>query len=204
MATNFLLGSSWIDSAQAKLNSPSYGLDGLFPDLHFSLEDLKSINTMPIAQVEGCAAAAALASGGGNGQLKLHEAILASPFSQTSTTDIRAGIKAGALGTMASVYYNFIDTIPALEGYPDKLRTVAYGTNGGTSKDRFESYLLAAALVNNCNFCITTYTNLLKTNGYPMDRIKDIGRISAIIKAVVYASNLYQEPPATNIDQGGL
>ena len=60
----------------------------------------------------------------------------------------------------------------------------AIATSGGTTKERFEAYSLAASIVGKCHFCVKAHYATLKQHGYTVENLRDIGRISSVIASV--------------------
>jgi alkyl hydroperoxide reductase subunit D len=60
----------------------------------------------------------------------------------------------------------------------------ACATAGGTTKDRFEAYALAASIVGKCHFCVRSHYHLLKKHGWTVKQLQDIGRIAAVVSAI--------------------
>jgi len=60
----------------------------------------------------------------------------------------------------------------------------AIATHGGTTKARFEAYSLAASIVGKCHFCVKAHYDTLKKEGYTVEQLRDIGRISSVMTAV--------------------
>jgi alkyl hydroperoxide reductase subunit D len=65
----------------------------------------------------------------------------------------------------------------------------AIANHGGTTKERFESYSLAASIVGKCHFCVRAHFDGLKKMGYTVEQLRDIGRIAAVINSVAKVLN---------------
>jgi alkyl hydroperoxide reductase subunit D len=65
----------------------------------------------------------------------------------------------------------------------------AISTHGGTTKERFEAYSLAASIVGKCHFCVKAHYDNLKKMGYTVEQLRDIGRIAAVITSVAKVLN---------------
>jgi alkyl hydroperoxide reductase subunit D len=78
---------------------------------------------------------------------------------------------------------------PNLKGLPAQLRMNAISTHGGTTKERFEVYSLAASIVGKCHFCVKAHYDNLKKMGYTVEQLRDIGRIAAVITSVAKVLN---------------
>lgn len=88
---------------------------------------------------------------------------------------------------MNNVWYPYVEMAadPDLKGLPAGLRMNAYATHSGTTKERFEAYALAASIVGKCEFCVRSHYALLKEKGYTVKQLQDIGRIAAVVAAIV-------------------
>ena len=65
----------------------------------------------------------------------------------------------------------------------------AISTHGGTTRERFEAYSLAASIVGKCHFCVKAHYDNLKELGYTVEQLRDIGRIAAVITSVAKVLN---------------
>jgi len=193
---------SWVQILKGSIGQGDYSFE-FAPDIVFNLEELFTFTVLERDQVEGCALAAAVASGNYN----LWNTMYSNPYSSTnqgflinnsSTNAVErlAGVRAGVLAAQNNVYFNYADTFEPLKGISEHLRNYIYATSGGTTKDRFDSYMLAGSLVGPCNICITSYTTMLKKeSAYNIEQFRDIGRIAAVIKAVSTMYPAYIPPP---------
>ncbi len=109
------------------------------------------------------------------------------PFKEkTSEVEFNAALTAAALMGMNNSWYPYVEMTgdDELKGLPAGLRMNAYATAGGTSKDRFEAYALAASIVGKCHFCVKSHYDLLKKHGWTVKQLQDIGRIAAVINSI--------------------
>jgi alkyl hydroperoxide reductase subunit D len=85
-----------------------------------------------------------------------------------------------------NVWYPYVEMVndPALKGLPAQIRMNAIASHGGTTKERFEAYSLAASIVGKCEFCVKAHYEGLKKMGYTVEQLRDIGRIAAVIVSV--------------------
>ena len=102
-----------------------------------------------------------------------------------------AALTAAALMGMNNVWYPFVemDDDEELKNMPAQLRMNAYATNGGVEKKQFEAYALAASIVGKCHFCVKAHYETLKTEGYTVENLLDIGRIASVMNAVAKVLN---------------
>jgi alkyl hydroperoxide reductase subunit D len=97
-----------------------------------------------------------------------------------------AAMTAASLMAMNNVWYPYVEMAEDanLSGLPAQLRMNAISTHGGTSKARFEAYSLAASIVGKCHFCVKAHYETLKTEGYTVEQLRDIGRIASVMTSV--------------------
>jgi alkyl hydroperoxide reductase subunit D len=115
-------------------------------------------------------------------------------FIQSNLEDARerdAALTASSLMAMNNVWYPYVEMAddPNLKGLPAQLRMNAISTHGGTTKERFEAYSLAASIVGKCHFCVKSHYDNLKKMGYSVEQLRDIGRIAAVITSVARVLN---------------
>ena len=104
----------------------------------------------------------------------------------TDEVEYNAALTASALMSMNNTWYPYVEmTADAeLKGLPAGLRMNAYATSGGTTKEKFEAYALAASIIGKCHFCVKSHYDLLKSSGWSVKQLQDVGRIASVIKAV--------------------
>ena len=97
-----------------------------------------------------------------------------------------AALTAGAIMAQNNVWYPFIEMADDvnLKGLPAQLRMNAITSHGGTTKGKFEAYSLASSIVGKCHFCVKAHYETLKEEGYTVEQLRDIGRISSTINAL--------------------
>jgi lipoyl-dependent peroxiredoxin subunit D len=164
---------NWVDNIKNLI--PEYA-----KDVKLNLDAVINRSSLPQEEALGCALAAAKTVGSS----ELISAISAEFDNDTEKT---AALTAAALMAQNNVWYPFVEMTEdaALKGMPARLRMNAYSTHGGTTKERFESYSLAASIIGKCHFCVKAHYDGLKKMGYSMDQLADIGRIAATITAIV-------------------
>lgn len=168
---------SWVE--QIKEGLPEYA-----KDTRLNLDSVINRSTLDITEANACALAAAMATG--NGKLV--------SFIQSNLEDARerdAALTASSLMGMNNVWYPYIEMAddPNLKGLPAQLRMNAISTHGGTTRERFEAYSLAASIVGKCHFCVKAHYDNLKKMGYTVEQLRDIGRIAAVITSVAKILN---------------
>ena len=165
--------TQWVDAL--KENSiPDYA-----KDTKLNMDAVIKRSSLPVEEAEAVALAAAFATG----NTKLWTWIESQIANKTETN---AALTAAALMSMNNTWYPFVEMTddPQLEGLPAQLRMNAIATHGGTTKERFESYSLAASIVGKCHFCVKAHYEGLKKMGYTVEQLRDIGRIASVITSV--------------------
>ena len=168
---------SWVDSIKEGL--PDYA-----KDTKLNLDGVINRSTLDIVEANGCALAAAMATG--NGKLVT--------FIQTNIEDVierDAALTAAAIMAQNNIWYPYVEMAEDanLKGLPAQLRMNAISSHGGTTKARFEAYSLAASIVGKCHFCVKAHYDTLKKEGYTVEQLRDIGRIAAVINSVAKVLN---------------
>lgn len=168
---------SWVE--QIKEGLPEYA-----KDTKLNLDSVINRSTLDSIEANACALAAAMATGNG----KLVSFIQANI---TDATERDAALTASSLMGMNNVWYPYVEMADDanLKGLPAQLRMNAISTHGGTTKERFEAYSLAASIVGKCHFCVKSHYDNLKRMGYTVEQLRDIGRIAAVITSVAKVLN---------------
>jgi alkyl hydroperoxide reductase subunit D len=164
--------TQWVD--QLKETIPDYARDA-----RLNLDAVIKRSTLAQDEAEACAVAAAFATGNTKFWTWLHSVI-------ANRQEADAALTAASLMAMNNVWYPYVEMADDanLKGLPAQLRMNAISTHGGTTKGRFESYSLAASIVGKCHFCVKAHYETLKTEGYSVEQLRDIGRIAAVINSV--------------------
>jgi alkyl hydroperoxide reductase subunit D len=163
---------NWVD--QLKEGIPDYAKDA-----RLNLDAVIKRSTLDPVVAEGCALAAAFASG----NTKMWQWIQVSMENQTEAV---AALTAAVTMSTNNVWYPYVEMAgdENLKGLPAQLRMNAIASHGGTTKTRFEAYSLAASIVGKCHFCIKAHYDTLKNEGYTVEQLRDIGRIASVMNAV--------------------
>jgi alkyl hydroperoxide reductase subunit D len=175
---------SWVD--QIKEGLPEYA-----KDTKLNLDAVIKRSTLKEIEANGCALAAAMATGNG----KLVTFISSSMISETEelneVKERDAALTAAAIMAQNNIWYPYIEMADdeALKGLPAQLRMNAIASHGGTTKARFEAYSLAASIVGKCHFCVKAHYETLKKEGYTVEQLRDIGRIASVITSVARVLN---------------
>ena len=168
---------SWVNSIKEAL--PEYAKDA-----KLNLDAVISRSTLDVSIANGCALAAAMATG--NGKLV--------SFIQSGVEDTKereAALTASAIMAQNNVWYPYVEMAEDenLKGLPAQLRMNAIASHGGTTKLNFEAYSLAASIVGKCHFCVKAHYDTLKKEGMTVEQLRDIGRIAAVINSVAKVLN---------------
>jgi alkyl hydroperoxide reductase subunit D len=166
---------SFIDAVKPAL--PDYA-----KDTRLNIDAVLLRSTLDADVAMGCAVAALAATGNG----KLLRIILAD-----APVYAESAMTAASIMATNNVWYPFVEMCddPALKGLPAQLRMNAISSHGGTTKANFEAFSLAASIVGKCEFCVKAHYEGLKTMGYTVEQLRDIGRIAAVMNSVAKVLN---------------
>lgn len=164
--------SAWVD--QLKETIPDYA-----KDTRLNIDAVVKRSTLDPVEAEACALAAVFATGNTKLWIWIQSQI-------ADQKEAESAITAASLMGMNNTWYPFVEMAedPNLAGLPAQLRMNAISTHGGTTKERFEAYSLAASIVGKCHFCVRAHYDGLKKMGYTVEQLRDIGRIAAVMAAV--------------------
>ena len=104
----------------------------------------------------------------------------------TDEIEKNAALAAGSIMAQNNIWYPFIEMAgdANLKGLPAQLRMNTIASHGGTTRGKFEAYSLASSIIGKCHFCVKAHYETLKTEGYSIEQLRDIGRIAATINAL--------------------
>lgn len=164
--------TQWVD--QLKEGIPDYAKDA-----KLNLDTVIKRSTLDPLEAQCVALAATFATG----NTKLWQWVSSNIADETERN---AAITAASLMAMTNIWYPYVEMAddPNLKGLPAQIRMNTIATHGGTTKARFEAYSLAASIVGKCEFCIKAHYHSLKSLGYTVEQLRDIGRIAAVMVAV--------------------
>jgi len=165
--------TQWVDALKEQ-SIPEYA-----KDTKLNLDAVIKRSTLPAEEAEAVALAAAFATGNSKFWTWVHSQI-------ADRREADAALTAASLMAMNNVWYPYVEMADDanLKGLPAQLRMNAIASHGGTTKGRFEAYSLAASIVGKCHFCVKAHYETLKTEGYTVEQLRDIGRIAAVITSV--------------------
>jgi alkyl hydroperoxide reductase subunit D len=178
--------TQWVDLVKEAL--PEYA-----KDTKLNLDAVIKRSTLDPVEAEACALAALVSTGNG----KLLAWVLANTDLNIKTDTVDnvkerdAAMCAASIMAQNNVWYPFVEMAEdeSLKGLPAQLRMNAIASHGGTTKARFEAYSLAASIVGKCHFCVKAHYDGLKTMGYTVEQLRDIGRIAAVMNSVAKVLN---------------
>ena len=163
--------SVWVEEIKNAL--PNYA-----KDTRLNLDNVILRSSLNSDVADGCALAAAVATGNG----KLVTVIMSS---MTNAIERDAALTAASVMAQNNVWYTYTEMVDnAFQGMPAGLRMNSIATHGGTSKENFEAYSLAASIIGKCHFCVKAHFKTLKDAGFSIENLKDIGRITAVMNSV--------------------
>jgi alkyl hydroperoxide reductase subunit D len=162
----------WVD--QLKEGLPDYA-----KDTRLNIDAVVKRSTLATEEAEAVALAAVFATG----NTKLWTWMQSQIQDQKEAT---AAVTAAVTMSQNNVWYPYVEMVDDanLAGLPAQLRMNAIATHGGTTRARFEAYSLAASIVGKCHFCVKAHYDTLKTEGYTVEQLRDIGRIASVMTAV--------------------
>ena len=165
--------TQWVDALKEQ-SIPDYA-----KDTRLNLDAVIKRSTLPLEEAEAVALAAAFATGNSKLWTWVHSQL-------ANRVEADAALTAASLMAQNNVWYPYVEMAddPALKGLPAQLRMNAIASHGGTTKARFEAYSLAASIVGKCHFCVKAHYETLKSEGYTVEQLRDIGRIAAVITSV--------------------
>ena len=166
---------AFIDAVKSAL--PDYA-----KDTKLNIDAVLLRSTLDTDVAMGCAVAALAATGNG----KILGVILAD-----GPVHAESAMTAASIMAQNNVWYPYIEMCddPNLSGLPAQLRMNAIASHGGTTKSNFEAFSLAASIVGKCHFCVKSHYETLKTEGYTVEQLRDIGRIASVMNSVAKVLN---------------
>ena len=146
-------------------------------DIRLNLDSVIARSSLSPEDAFGVAIAAAFAARSAE--------LVAASKSAAPAAEANAALTAGALMGMNNVWYPFVDMAAddELKTLRPELRMNAYATHGGVARAKFEAYALAASIVGKCHFCVKSHYELLKSDGWSTQQLRDVGRIAAVVNA---------------------
>jgi alkyl hydroperoxide reductase subunit D len=165
---------NWVDKIKEAL--PDYA-----KDTKLNLDAVIKRSTLDPIEAQCCALAAVFATG--NSKLWVW---ISQQIANPGDPDVNAAITAASLMGMNNIWYPYVEMAgdEQLKGLPAQLRMNAISSHGGTTKAKFEAYSLAASIVGKCEFCVKAHYDGLKSLGYTVEQLRDIGRIASVMTAV--------------------
>ena len=165
--------TAWVDALKEQ-SIPEYA-----KDTKLNIDAVIKRSTLPVEEAEAVALAAAFATGNSKLWTWIHSQL-------ADRKEADAALTAASIMAQNNVWYPFVEMVEDdnLKGLPAQLRMNAIASHGGTTKERFEAYSLAASIVGKCHFCVKSHYDGLKKMGYTVEQLRDIGRIAAVMNSV--------------------
>lgn len=165
--------TAWVDALKEQ-SIPEYA-----KDTKLNIDAVIKRSTLPVEEAEAVALAAAFATGNSKLWTWMHSQL-------ANRAEADAALTAASLMAQNNVWYPFVEMADDenLKGLPAQLRMNAIASSGGTTKERFEAYSLAASIVGKCHFCVKAHYDGLKKMGYTVEQLRDIGRIASVMNSV--------------------
>lgn len=163
---------NWVDYVkQACLN---------YKDIALNLDAVINRGSLPLDEANAVALASAIATG--NQKIVM---LITNDIAHTST-EAAAASQAAMIMAQNNAWYPYVEMTgdAELKKLGPQLRMNVIGTHGGTTKERFEAYCLAASIVGKCHLCVKSHYDNLKKHGYSLEQLRDIGRIAAVINSL--------------------
>ena len=170
--------TQWVDALKEQ-SIPDYA-----KDTKLNIDAVVKRSTLPVEEAEAVALAAAFATGNSKLWTWIHSQL-------ANRVEADAALTAASIMAQNNVWYPYVEMADDsnLSGLPAQLRMNAIASHGGTTKARFEAYSLAASIVGKCEFCVKAHYDGLKTMGYTVEQLRDIGRIAAVMNSVAKVLN---------------
>ena len=164
--------TAWVDSLKETI--PDYA-----KDTKLNLDAVIKRSSIDPEQAECIALAAAFATGNSKVWTWIESQI-------ANKIETQAALTAAAIMAQNNIWYPYVEMAndTNLSGLPAQLRMNAIASHGGTTKAKFEAYSLAASIVGKCHFCVKAHYETLKTEGYTVEQLRDIGRIASVINSL--------------------
>ena len=170
--------TAWVDALKEQ-SIPEYA-----KDTKLNIDAVIKRSTLPVEEAEAVALAAAFATGNSKLWTWIHSQL-------ADRKEADAALTAASIMAQNNVWYPFVEMAEDdnLKGLPAQLRMNAIASHGGTTKERFEAYSLAASIVGKCHFCVKAHYDGLKKMGYTVEQLRDIGRIASVMNSVAKVLN---------------
>jgi lipoyl-dependent peroxiredoxin subunit D len=171
------MGTYYLGTKMSFIESIKEALPEYAKDTKLNLDAVLVRSTLDADVAMGCAVAALAATGNG----KVLAVLLAD-----APVHADSAMTAASIMAQNNVWYPYVEMAddPALKGLPAGLRMNAIAT-----KANFEAFSLAASIVGKCHFCVKAHYETLKTEGYTVEQLRDIGRIASVMNSVAKVLN---------------
>jgi alkyl hydroperoxide reductase subunit D len=108
-----------------------------------------------------------------------------------------AALAAATLMGMNNAWYPYVEMTDdgELRSMPTHLHMTPADKHPGVSESQFEMYALAASIIGKCRYCVASHYALLKSEGTDRKKLRDIGRIAAVVQAAALVLSAEGAPP---------
>jgi alkyl hydroperoxide reductase subunit D len=97
---------------------------------------------------------------------------------------IREASESSAIMAMLNTYYRFRYMVGNIEDYKTAGLRMTSLARPVLGKERFEMLAFLVSVLNGCQSCIVSHEDVLKKTGISADKIHDLARIAAVVKAL--------------------
>ncbi len=101
-----------------------------------------------------------------------------------SPEQIREAVESSAIMAMLNTYYRFKHMVGKDEDYRAAGLRMTSLARPVLGKERFEMLAFAISVLNGCESCIRSHEEVLRKNGMSVDKIHDLARMAAVVKAL--------------------
>jgi len=102
----------------------------------------------------------------------------------TTVEQIQEAMESAAMMAMLNVYYRFRHMAQNEEDYRVAGLRMTSLARPALGKERFEMLAFALSVLNGCESCIRSHEQVLRIAGLSTDKIHDLARLAAVVKAL--------------------
>jgi len=97
---------------------------------------------------------------------------------------IQEAIESAAMMAMLNVYYRFRHMVGKDDDYRVAGLRMTALAKPALGKERFEMLAFAVSVLNGCESCIRSHEQVLRNAGFSVDKIHDLAKLAAVVKAL--------------------
>jgi alkyl hydroperoxide reductase subunit D len=107
-------------------------------------------------------------------------------LSHTEVTEdqVQEAAQSAALMGMLNTYYRFRHFVGSPEEYRVAGLRMTVLAKPVLGKERFEMLAFAVSVVNGCESCVRSHEKVLRDTGVPAEKVHDLARLAAVLKAL--------------------